>query len=89
MSGRWTLDEDHSDLFPLVEVLLRPEKQKQSRKYVLNGKKHSEQSPYHCLWVFDMADTHALDLFRRQQAKLDLLDGAQRRARMFENKRHD
>lgn len=31
-----------------------------------------------------MLDTHVLDLLRREQAKLDLLDAAQRRARVRE-----
>lgn len=44
----------------------------------------------HGLWVLDMADTHVLDLFRRQQTKLHLFDRAQRRIRVRKEKiRHD
>lgn len=36
----------------------------------------------HCLRVDDMSHTHVLDLFRRQETKLDLLDRLERRTRV-------
>lgn len=40
----------------------------------------------HCLGVKDMANTHVLNLLRRHQAELDLLDGFERSARVGEVK---
>jgi hypothetical protein len=40
----------------------------------------------HGLGVDDVANAHALDFFGREEAKLDLLDRADRRARMRKNK---
>jgi hypothetical protein len=41
---------------------------------------------HHCLWVENLHDAHILDLFGREQTKLDLLDGLERRARIGELK---
>ena len=44
----------------------------------------------HRLWIFDVDDREAFSLFGRKQAKLNLLDGAQGRARIREIEvRHD
>jgi hypothetical protein len=40
----------------------------------------------HGLWVDDMANAHALDFLGRQEAELDLLDGADRRTRVRKDK---
>jgi len=36
----------------------------------------------HSLWILDMTDTHALDLFGREESKLDLLHRLERSARV-------
>lgn len=53
-------------------------------------KKKKTRKTNHCFWVFDMDDTHPFDLLRREETKLDLLNRAQRRLRVWEeNVRHD
>ena len=53
-------------------------------------KKNTKEKANHCLWVFDMDDTHPFDLLRRKETKLNFLDRAQRRLGVWEeNVRHD
>lgn len=42
----------------------------------------------HGLWILDVAYTHVLDLFRREESELDLLHRLERRQRLDEA-RHD
>lgn len=44
----------------------------------------------HRLWIFDVADTHVLDFFRREETELDLLNRLQRSAGIREgmHRRH-
>jgi hypothetical protein len=41
---------------------------------------------HHRLWIENLHDAHVLDLFGREQTKLDFLDGLERRARVCELK---
>lgn len=69
-------------------ILSHPPVRTQPKNERSTAGKKTRNFVYHSFWVLNMAHAHTLDLFRRQETKLDLLDGAQRRARMLENQRH-
>lgn len=81
----------HSDLLREAVDVARPSITSQNfQTKQLGGNSFRQNRSNHCLWVFDMDTTHPFDLFRREETKLDFLNRAQWRLRVWEvNVRHD
>lgn len=70
-----------SRALPLFILCISDVKHLLQYKIVRGVSLRGSELPYHCLWVFNVHDTHPLYILGRKEAKLNLFHRAQRRLR--------